>query len=156
MRSKEDTVIPNYRLRMKAADDRWFPGAAQRPFNTMLEALPPVQGFVVGMFGEFSPALERLAKFTGVQTAEAWAERTGLQAEEAISACSWSIRRRWGFTALRECARIRLAAADHVRYGEVSARARQSTRAAFTAFQTSRVRKFWRPASTASASSRRV
>ena len=86
----------------------------------------PVRGLVFGAWGEASPAVARLLSlfaYTGAQ--RHW---RGMRCEDPVhaqGAIAWLLRRRWGLTALRENARLKLSRMEYVGRGAHAASVRR-------------------------------
>ena len=118
--------------------DRRFCGTVNGhvgPVETRLRAFEPVRGLVFGAWGEASPHVTKLLALAARTGAERhW---RGMRCEEpsrAIGAIAWLLRRRWGLTALREAARLKLDRLEWAGAGAVAAgQRRQNAGFAFAA-----------------------
>ena len=79
------------------------------PVEARLRTFDPVRGLVFGAWGEGSPDVERLlTAFSRTGAARHWREMQRAGPAEAQGVLAWLLRRRWGMTALREAARLKL------------------------------------------------
>ena len=137
-----------YAAKARHVDQRFCgtPADATGPVETKLRTFDPVRGLVFGAWGEASPDVERLlSAFCRSGAQHHW---RGMQAESASNAqgvLAWMLRRRWGMTALREAARLKLERLEFVGPGSVAAADR---RAAFATSASAASRRaacsFWR------------
>ena len=87
-----------------------------------------VRGVVFGAWGESSPDTERLLSQLAKQGASTkWRQMGCSDQESAVGCLAWFLRRRWGLTALRECARLKLERLAFVGRGAVAAAERRQT-----------------------------
>ena len=81
-----------------------------------------VRGVVFGAWAESSPDTERLLSQLARQGANAkWRQMGSNDPESAVGCLAWLLRRRWGLTALRECARLKLERLAYVGRGAAAA-----------------------------------
>ena len=79
------------------------------PVTTHLRSFGDVKGLVFGAWGETSPDVERLLALLARRGAALHWRALDCQDENAAKGIlAWMLRRRWGLTALRECARLKL------------------------------------------------
>ena len=92
------------------------------PVESKLRSYDPVRGLVFGSWGEASPDTERLlSALCRVGAATHWRAMQTSTAESAQSILAWLLRRRWGMTALREAARLKLNRFEFVGRGAAAA-----------------------------------
>ena len=81
-----------------------------------------VRGLVFGAWGEASPEVHHLLSLLARQGARAKWRSMGCPDEASAVGClAWLLRRRWGMTALREHARLKLDRLAYVGRGAASA-----------------------------------
>ena len=79
------------------------------PVERKLASFGEVRGLVFGSWGEASPYVEELlSAFVASGSVRHWRAMRAQSPEEVRGALAWLLRRRWGFTALRESARLLL------------------------------------------------
>ena len=94
------------------------PSGTVGPVEAKLRTFDPVRGIVFGAWGEASPDTERLLSAMAVSGANRhWLEMRSRSPLEARGALAWLLRRRWGMTALREAARLKLERLEFVGRG---------------------------------------
>ena len=82
----------------------------------------PVRGLVFGTWGEASPDTERLlSALCRAGAAHHWHTMRVNTPEAAQGILAWMLRRRWGMTALREVARLKLERLEFVGRGAAAA-----------------------------------
>ena len=105
--------------------DRRFcgtPPGVVGPVETRLRAFEPVRGIVFGAWGEASPSVSKLLTLLAHIGAERhWRGMRCEEPERAVGALAWLLRRRWGLTALREAARLKLDRLEQVGPGAAAA-----------------------------------
>lgn len=110
--------------------DRKYCGTLQGavgPVEGMLRTFEPVRGLVFGAWGEASPATHKL--LTVMAQCGAQRHWRGMRCEDpssAIGSMAWLLRRRWGLTALRENARLKLGRLQYVGRGAAAASQRRA------------------------------
>ena len=117
--------------------DQQFCGTAvgtTGPVETKLRTFDPVRGIVFGTWGEASPGTERLlTAFCHVGAARHWRTMRAESQEAARGVLAWLLRRRWGMTALREAARLKLEGLEFVGRGAAMASDRRVAASAVAA-----------------------
>ena len=103
-----------------------------------------------GAWGEASPDTERLLTVLArAGAARHWLQLRARSPVEARGALAWLLRRRWGMTALREKARVKLERLEFVGRGAALAADRRAAALTTTSAVTRRaVRRFWAGAAT--------
>ena len=105
------------------------------PTEQKLLTFEPVRGLVFGAWGEASPEVSKL--LNAMARAGARRHWRGMRCREpstATGVLAWMLRRRWGLTALRENARLKLDRLEYVgRGGTVAARRRSEAWADYEA-----------------------
>ena len=97
------------------------------PVEAKLRTYDPVRGIVFGAWGEASPLAERLLSACAqAGAARHWLEMRSRSPREAVGALAWLLRRRWGLTALRENARLKLERLEFVGRGAALAADRRA------------------------------
>ena len=107
-----ERVLPaEYAAKARSIDQQFCgtaPGALG-PVESKLRSYDPVRGLVFGTWGEASPDVERLlSALCRVGAAAHWRSMRVPTPESAHGILAWMLRRRWGLTALREAARLKL------------------------------------------------
>ena len=115
------------------------------PVKAKLRTFEPLRGLVFGAWGEGSPDAERLlTAFSRAGAARHWREMQRAGPAEAQGVLAWLLRRRWGMTALREAARLKLERLAYVGRGAALAADRRCT---FSTCEAATVRRaacsFW-------------
>ena len=103
------------------------PQGATGPVAHKLQTYEPVRGIVFGAWGEASPDTEKLLSVmakTGAQ--RHWRGMRSDDPAHALGAIAWLLRRRWGLTALRENARLKLDRLEYVGRGAAAASQRRA------------------------------
>jgi hypothetical protein len=105
--------------------DQQFCGTAPGsvgPVEAILRTYDPVRGLVFGAWGEASPDVERLlTAFSRSGAAHHWQTMQVATPASAQGVLAWLLRRRWGMTALREAARLKLERLEFVGHGAAHA-----------------------------------
>jgi len=110
--------------------DRMFSGTppdALGPVERKLQTYEPVRGIVFGAWAEASPDTEKLLAAmaqTGAQ--RHWRGMRCADPARALGVLAWLLRRRWGLTALRENARLKLDRLEYVGRGALAAAQRRT------------------------------
>ena len=92
------------------------------PVATRLRTFDPVRGIVFGAWGEASPDTERLlSALARSGAARHWRDMRARVPDEAQGVLAWMLRRRWGLTAVREQARLKLERLEFVGRGAAAA-----------------------------------
>ena len=128
--------------------DRQFCGTAAGavgPVEARLRTFDPVRGLVFGTWGEASPDVERLlAAFCRAGATHHWRTMRAASPDTAQGVLAWLLRRRWGMTALREAARLKLERLEFVGRGAALASDRRVAAVGATAAQVRRAAcRFW-------------
>ena len=106
------------------------------PVQLQLQSFGQLRGLVFGAWGEASPDVELLLSFAASTGAQRHWQRMGSTDEAAAcGALAWLLRRRWGMTALRECARLKLDRLELVGRGAAAAASRRAAAASAYAFR---------------------
>ena len=91
-----------------------------------LRSFEPVRGLVFGAWGEASPATAKLLTVMAQCGAQRhWRSMRCTDPDRAVGALAWLLRRRWGLTALREAARLKLSRLEYVGRGAAVAQRRR-------------------------------
>ena len=133
--------LPNeYANKARTIDQRYC-GAGrgvQGPVERRLQSYEPVRGLVFGAWGEASPVVSKLLSAMAHAGAQRhWRSMRCDDPPQAVGVMAWLLRRRWGLTALRENARLKLDRLEFVGRGAVAATQR---RTAAAELQASRMR----------------
>jgi len=92
------------------------------PVQAKLRTFDPVRGSVFGAWGEGSPDTERLlTAFCRAGASRHWRSMQVATPTQAQGILAWMLRRRWGMTALREAARLKLERLEFVGRGAAEA-----------------------------------
>jgi len=95
-----------------------------------LQGYGTVRGLVFGAWGEASPDIEKLLTWlAGLGASRHWRTMGCLEEAKARGILAWSLRRRWGLTAVRENARLKLDRLRHVGSGAAIASQRRAAAA---------------------------
>jgi len=114
------------------------------PVEAKLRTYDPVRGLVFGAFGEASPDVERLLSvFCRTGAMQHWRHMRVAGPSEAQGILAWMLRRRWGMTALREAARLKLERLQFVGRGAAAAADRRVAFAAPSAAARRNACSFW-------------
>ena len=109
--------------------DRTYCGSTEGevgPVELKLRTFEPVRGLVFGAWGEASPQAESLlGALAEVGATRHWRGMRCCDADAAKGALAWLLRRRWGLTALRENARLKLERLELVGRGAAAAASRR-------------------------------
>ena len=106
------------------------PAGSQGPVERKLRSYDPVRGLVFGAWGEASSDVDRLLRLCAESGATRhWRGMRARNSEEAKGVLAWLLRRRWGITALRENARLKLERLEFVGHGATAASARRANAA---------------------------
>ena len=112
--------------------DQQFCGTAPGsvgPLEVKLRTYDPVRGLVFGAWGEASPDVERLlTAFSRAGAAHHWHTMQVATPGSAQGILAWLLRRRWGMTAMREAARLKLERLEFVGRGAAHAADRRGPR----------------------------
>ena len=96
------------------------------PVEAKLRTFEPVRGIVFGAWGEASPVVSKLLTLMAKSGAlRHWRSMRCSDPAHAVGVVAWLLRRRWGLTALRENARLKLDRLTHVGHGAVAASRRR-------------------------------
>ena len=117
-----------YAAKARQVDQRYCatPRGNVGPVEARLNTYEPVRGIVFGSWGEASGVTEQLLGAMARTGAIAhWQRMRCLDPAQAIGILAWMLRRRWGLTALRENARLRLDRLEYVGRGAVAAAVRR-------------------------------
>ena len=123
--ARRANALPSeYAAKARAVDRQYCgtPEGAVGPVQARLNTFELVRGLVFGAWGEASPAAGKLLTLM----AHCGAERhwRGMRCDDpghAIGTLAWLLRRRWGLTALRENARLKLDRLQYVGRGAAAA-----------------------------------
>ncbi len=137
-----------YAAKAREIDGRFCgtaPGAVG-PVEVKLRTYDPVRGLVFGAWGEGSPDVERLlSAFCRVGAARHWQSMQVTSPGAAQGILAWLLRRRWGMTALREAARLKLERLEFVGRGAAAAADRRLAASTCAAAAARRAAcSFWR------------
>jgi hypothetical protein len=129
--------------------DQQFCGTAPGsvgPVEAKLRTYDPVRGLVFGAWGEASPDVERLlTAFSRAGAAHHWRTMQVATPGSAQGVLAWLLRRRWGMTAMREAARLKLERLEFVGRGAANAADRRDTASVSNAAAARRAAcSFWR------------
>ena len=121
---KARTLPSVYAAKAREVDVRFChtaPGTVG-PVETKLRTYDPVRGLVFGAFGETSPDVERLlSACCQAGATRHWREMRLATPAEARGILAWMLRVRWGMTAVREAARLKLERLEFVGNGAAAA-----------------------------------
>ena len=128
--------------------DRQFCGTPPNevgPVEAKLRTYDPVRGLVFGAWGEASPDVERLlSEFCRIGASTHWRSMQVSGPGRAQDILAWMLRRCWGMTALRECARLKLERLEFVGPGAVAAADRRAAACSSAALAARRATcSFW-------------
>ena len=122
-------ALPNeYAAKARAADRNFCatPDGEEGPVIRKLQSFDPVRGLVFGAWGEASPDTERLLTMLARKGASHhWRQMQCQDELAAIGSLAWLLRRRWGMTALRENARLKVERLAFVGRGAAAAALRR-------------------------------
>ena len=123
--ARRANALPSeYAAKARTTDQMYCATAAGAvgPVEAKLRTFEPVLGLVFGAWGEASPAVAKL--LTLMSQCGAQRHWRGMRCEDPGSATgtlAWLLRRRWGLTALRENARLKLDRLQYVGRGAAAA-----------------------------------
>ena len=126
---EEQRALPaEYAAKARQVDERYCgtPSGQIGSVAQRLETFEPVRGLVFGAWGEASPCVHQLLAImarTGAQ--HHWRAMRCDDPLTAVGIVAWLLKRRWGLTALREQARLKLARLEYVGRGAVAAAGRR-------------------------------
>jgi len=128
VKCRANALPAEYAAKAREVDQRYCgtERGAVGPVQARLRTLEPVRGLVFGAWGEGSPALHKL--LTVMAQCGAQCHWRGMRCEDpgnAIGTLAWLLRRRWGLTALRENARLKLERLQYVGRGAAAASQRR-------------------------------
>ncbi len=96
------------------------------PLSRQLQTYDPVHGLVFGAWAETSPNVEKLlGTLARKGAAHHWRAMGCRDEASAIGVLAWMVRRRWGITALRENARLKIERLAFVGRGAAAAASRR-------------------------------
>ena len=102
------------------------PSGQHGPVLQKLLSFGRVRGLVFGVWGEASRDVEQLLGQLARQGAkQKWRQMGCIGEEQAVGCLAWLLRRRWGLTAVRECARLKLERLAFVGRGAAAASRRR-------------------------------
>ena len=126
---RANALPAEYAAKARSVDQRYCGSThgTVGPVEAKLRSFEPVRGLVFGAWGEASPATHKLLSVM----AQCGAQRhwRGMRCEDpgsAIGSIAWLLRRRWGLTALRENARLKLERLQYVGRGAAAASQRRA------------------------------
>ena len=122
VKRRSEQIAREYIAKAQKCDQKYCGTAPDDvgPVEERLRSYERVWPLVFGAFGETNDEVERLMHVLAEAGAEKhWRRMKARSAEEAKGAFAWLLRRRWGITALRENARLRL---DRLQYLGAGAR----------------------------------
>ena len=131
---RADGLHAEYQSKARSVDMRYcdVPREETGPVLQRLLSYGQVRGIVFGAWGEASPATERLLSQMARQGATIkWRQMGCIDQDSAIGCLAWFLRRRWGMTALRENARLKLERLAFVGRGAAAADERRRTSVAY-------------------------
>ena len=118
-------ALPAEYARKARQIDQQYCGTARGqvgPMAAKLLTFEPVRGIVFGAWGEASPTATKLLSLMSEMGAERhWRGMRCEDSSRARGAIAWMLRRRWGLTALREAARLKLDRLEYVGSGAMAA-----------------------------------
>ena len=126
--SRARALHGEYVSKARAIDVRFCgtPPGDDGPVTRKLLSYGTVRGLVFGAWGEASPDVHHLLSLLARQGARAKWRSMGCPDEASAVGClAWLLRRRWGLTALREHARLKLDRLAYVGQGAASAASRR-------------------------------
>ena len=118
-----------YARKAREVDQRFCgtPAGSVGPVEQKLRTYEPVRGLVFGAWGEASPDVEKvLTALADAGASRHWRGMRCRDRDAARGALAWMLRRRWGLTAVREAARLKLDRLEHVGRGAGAAARRRS------------------------------
>jgi len=117
-----------YAAKARTTDQRYCgtPVGELGPVSQRLQTYGRVHGLVFGSWGEASPDVEKLLGTLARKGAAHFWRATGSDSEQsAIGTMAWMLRRRWGITALRENARLKIGRLGYAGRGAEAAASRR-------------------------------
>ena len=126
---RADAVPGEYAAKAREIDRRFCgtPRGVTGPVERKLQTYEPVRGIVFGAWAEASPVTESLLQCLALTGAQRhWQGMRCPAPPQAAGALAWLLRRRWGLTALREHARLKLDRLEYVGRGAVAAAQRRA------------------------------
>ena len=124
------TLPAEYAAKARHLDQRFCrtPAGTIGPVEARLRTYDPVRGIVFGAWGEASPLTEcLLSAYAQAGSARHWLDMRSRGPLEAVGALAWLLRRRWGITAMREHARLKLERLEFVGRGAALAADRRAS-----------------------------
>ena len=134
-------VPAEYVTKARITDQRYCgtPLGELGPVSHQLQTYDRVRGLVFGSWAEASPDVEQLLGTLARQGAAHHWRELGCQSDAtAVGTLAWMLRRRWGITALRENARLKLERLAFVGRGAAAAASRRLRAASYHAARAGR------------------
>ena len=131
MKRRARNVPRDYVAKAQAADQKYchtLPGTVG-PIEQRLRNFTHVVPLVFGAYGELNEGVETLlSQLAELGAKRHWRRMTATNHEVAKGAIAWLLRRRWGMTALRENARLKLERVEFIERGSAAAASRARRR----------------------------